>query len=445
MALFQRGESFFQKLAKPEPNPVPPGERAKQNEAPEVLERPTHRGVLLGSLMSFVSVTAFAIGIPFLQTRRDALGCDALCQGGQTSLRSALNLVGASLIGRASDQFGRLPMLWLGLASSLATFGITYSLDTLQGMWIAMIPSGLLDHRWNVAKALLTDYIVEQGGDDADRAGAVGKLGMAVGLSFMAGPMLGTLVVKTHQEALVLSMALTVGSGLFIAMLPMPAAQEQHQTKPSSGLMDFVQMPVLRTRGAQLLMGVRFLMALAFHMFAPVWQVSLKSRFNFGPRDHAQFMGMVGFCYALSQGVVSKPLIKLSGKDPTKLILLCILALGGCRPFALWTTSVAVVYLLYVPMVIALGVMNTAITTACSCLADGDQLGGLFGVMESVESIAGMVGPTVGGLAAAYHADLPLAAVCSSYAVAFALVLLFFGAHVVHSTVDAPPSSKKDQ
>ena len=54
-------------------------------------------------------------------------------------------------------------------------------------------------------------------------------------------------------------------------------------------------------------------------------------------------------------------------------------------------------YALYVPMVISLGVMNTAITSACSNLAEGDQLGGLFGVLESVESVAGIVGPSLGG------------------------------------------------
>ena len=115
--------------------------------------------------------------------------------------------------------------------------------------------------------------------------------------------------------------------------------------------MDFVRMPVLRTRGAQLLMVMRLMMALAFHMFAPVWQVSLKTRFDFGPPDHAKLMGMVGFSYALSQGLVARPLIAFFGKDPTKLILLCISILGGCRPFALKTASVAVVYMLYVPMV----------------------------------------------------------------------------------------------
>ena len=82
-------------------------------------------------------------------------------------------------------------------------------------------------------------------------------------------------------------------------------------------------------------------------------------------------------------------------------------------------------------MVIALGVMNTAITTACSYLADGDQLGGLFGVLESVESVAGMFGPALGGLLAAYGQHATLAAVCSCYALAFVMVFLFFDAHVV--------------
>ena len=250
-------------------------------------------------------------------------------------------------------------MLMIGLVASLTSLAISASMDTILGMWIAIIPTALLNHNWSVLKALFADYVAEQGGSDSHmaiaRSGAVGKLGMAIGLSFMAGPLLGTVVVKSYQEAILLSMALTAFSGLFIFLLPAPkAAASQAVTakkKDSSGLMDFMRMPVLQTRGAQLLMLMRLTMALAFHMFAPVWQVSLKTRFDFGPMDHAKLMGMVGFSYALSQGLVAKPLIAYFGKDPTKLILLCISILGGCRPFALKTSSVAVVYVLYVPMV----------------------------------------------------------------------------------------------
>ena len=182
-------------------------------------------------------------------------------------------------------------------------------------------------------------------------------------------------------------------------------------------------------------------------------------------------------------------------QDPTKLIVGCVLMLGGARPFALHTSSLAVVYCLYIPMVIALGTMNTAITTACSGLAAGDQLGGLYGhsrrstrthrhrhrhchhhrhatatppppqrhhnaserrrhlharacalhkphscaagVLESVESVAGMIGPALGGLLAAAHPHATLTAVCASYGAAFVLVLLFFERHVVRPPLAA--------
>ena len=109
---------------------------------------------------------------------------------------------------------------------------------------------------------------------------------MAVGLSFMAGPILGTVLVKAYQEAILLSMALTACSGIFIALLPTPAAQAAQKAKPSSGLMDFVRMPVLRTRGAQLLMVMRLLMALSFHMFAPAWQARAHPRRPSVPPAH---------------------------------------------------------------------------------------------------------------------------------------------------------------
>lgn len=346
--------------------------------------------------------------------------------------------------------------------------------DTIDGMWWAIVPVALLNQNFSVAKgtlsapnsshvpaghtplvvrlalslpliisslaALVTDYIDEQGGTDADRAGAVGKLGMAVGFAFMAGPVCAAMLVTDYTQALKLSAAGMVISACFLLLLPRPTGVRAFSTSPAAvapgggGLLGFVSMPVLQTRGAQLLMAVRLLMAFAFHMFAPLWQVSIKRRFDFQPADHAKFMGLIGLTYALSQGLVAKPLIRRSGSDPSKLLLACILVLGGSRPFALWTSSVRIVCMLYVPMVVSLGVMNTAITTACSRLAEGDQLGGLFGVLESVESLAGIVGPSLGGILAKQYDEMgTLTAVVCCYGAAFLLVLLFFGKHVVHA------------
>ena len=250
--------------------------RAPTKLSPSTAAGRARSGVLYGSMLCFMSVSAAAVTFPFAQTRRDALGCDALCQGGQTSLRSGLTLVGAALVGRASDRFGRIPMLWMGTAASLCSLAISATDDSLRGLWISIVPVALLNNNFSVCKALFSDYIDEASGTDAEKAGAVGRLGMAVGLSFMAGPLIGANLVSGYRDALLVSAVLTTASAFFIFALPKAArrapAAAPGSASPLSALRAFISLPVLRTRGAQLLMAIRVLMALAFHMFAPAWQ-----------------------------------------------------------------------------------------------------------------------------------------------------------------------------
>ena len=204
----------------------------------------------------------------------------------------------------------------------------------------ALIPTALLNQNWGVSKALLTDYVEAAGGSKADLAGAVGKLGMFMGLSFMAGPLLATLLVKSYTQALTLSTVIAGASALLLLMLPTPRRKaakaadgaidevELTPATPVAGagsateapppadfapaptppavapaswraqLVAFIEMPALRSRGAQLLIALRLFMALAFHLYAPIWQVSIKKRFDFTPADHAQFMGLIGLTCA---------------------------------------------------------------------------------------------------------------------------------------------------
>ena len=153
---------------------------------------------------------------------------------------------------------------------------------------------------------------------------------------------------------------------------------------------------------------------------------------------------MIGLVYAVSQGAVAKPLVARFKSDPRLLLLACVSALGGLRPIALWTPSVAVVYVCYAPMVVALGVMNTAIAASSARLALSDELGGFFGVLESVESVAGLLGPTLGGLLARTHEHAALGAVVTCYALVFALVALFYNAHVARATKPFPSESSSE-
>ena len=46
----------------------------------------------------------------------------------------------------------------------------------------------------------------------------------------------------------------------------------------------------------------------------------------------------------------------------------------------------------------ALGILNTILTADTGAIAPSNELGGLFGMLQSAESAAGMIGPFLGGM-----------------------------------------------
>ena len=50
----------------------------------------------------------------------------------------------------------------------------------------------------------------------------------------------------------------------------------------------------------------------------------------------------------------------------------------------------------------ALGLLNTSISTIVTRISTGDKVGGLMGVLDTSEKLAGVVGPSVGGVLYAY-------------------------------------------
>jgi MFS family permease len=306
-------------------------------------------------------------------------------------------------------------------------------------MWIAMIPSSLLNQNYTVLKALFADYNTEIKGTEGDRASAMGKLGMAVGVSFMLGPTVGAVLLSSYKEACVVAGVLTIVSAGVMFYLPTPQLKridsevnlpdlvtEKNRSTFFKRIFKFLYLPAAQTSGARLLMVIRLLMGLAFNVFMTIWTVSLKQRFAFGPKEHAYFMGWIGLCYALSQGVFAQYLIKLAGNNPTNLLCVCAVSLSVGRVMAMMTDSLPLVYVIMAAVIIALGIMNTAMSSAVTKLADADQVGGLMGVMEALENCAGLVGPTLGGMLFRLGENVPITIVVGCYILVFVLIKVYY-------------------
>lgn len=413
----------------------------------------SNNAVWLASLSVFLGLLGATFTFPYQQSLRESLGCDVLCYGNLQSARSLLSLLGATLAGRLSDRYGRLPLLRLGLCSSLLSYAITLNVQSLIGLWLSMIPSALLNQNYNVLKALISDYQSSNQTSESDRASALGRLGMAAGLAFMIGPILGTTIISSHNDAVTLATAMTMLSGVCLILLPIPALEIERrlQREKSQNLINekmgndqisllnsilnpfkkLITLPVIQSSGAQLLMLLRHFMGLAYHIFMTVWPSSLKERFDFAPQQHAYFMGWIGLWYAASQGVIAHFLIKMTKENPTIVMLGSLICLALGRVIALYTSSIYIVYIVMAVVIIALGVVNTLISSACSRLADRDQVGGLFGVMEAIENVSGLIGPTLGGFLYSANSSIPIVAVVVIYTSASLGVALFYHKAVV--------------
>jgi MFS family permease len=427
----------------------------------------SHRGFLYGTISLASVVTAGSVTMGHYQSRRSELGCDAMCVGSMTSVRSTLTLVGAAIIGRWSDSQAfdhmggaRRLFLFLGIVALALDLFFSSTATTLPGLWMSMIPSALFQQNFNVLKALFGEYH-DPSASAADRAGSAGKLGMAVGLAFMVGPLVSSMFLQSYAAAALFGGACLVIATIFIWLLPsvkrdkrtnrnIENDREEESSKPTMGILggllpDLV--PAARTPPAIFIATARLCMGLAFHIFQTIWTVALRERFQFGPTEYSRYFGFIGLTFAISQGFLAKFIIQRFGQTDrgrSRILLLCALALGGGRLFAYQTHNLTVVFCLFGAIVTALGVVNTIFTADTSKIADPQELGGLFGVLASVESIAGIAGPVLGGaLATKVHpVQGPLIAVLSLYGVVFALVYWGYERVVCQNSKSA--AGKKD-
>jgi len=439
---------------------------------------------------SLLTMVSHALVAPYTQARRDALGCGLTCNGNMLSVSSALKLVGSPLCGRLSDQQGRRLALFVSAIGSAISFAILGFTHSLTGLWLSLVPQSLFNHAFNINKAVIVDFTKssEERAAELGKLSMAAGLGMvagpALGMAFIstheqaaaAAVLFSILAVllaallpaiispdepSSSSSAAAAAAPSTPSSSSSAAAAPssssssaaapaseVPAAPVEntdasklkngsshgalngHASASGGSVLRAVRRQVAEVvalnRGCQVLMLFRFSMSLGFFLFHAAFTVSVKERFDLSAREQSFFMAYVGLTYALSQYFVAKPVIRLYGEQPITPMLACIVALAAGRYIAYITTLLPVMLAAMGLVVVAIGVMNTTISTITSKAVPADQIGGLYGLMQAVENVAGLVGPSAGGYLGEVHRYAPLVTVQLLYmAMALMLITLF--------------------
>jgi len=364
-------------------------------------------------IVVFVDLLGFGLILPLLPYYAETFGATPAVIGLIVASYAAASLVGAPILGRLSDRFGRRPILLISVAgtflgyillgfaqpigSFLANLFTSQAVNafTIGVLFLSRILDGLTGGNITVAQAYISDVT-----DETNRSRGLGIIGSAFGLGFIIGPAAGGLLSRWgYNIPAFFAAGLAVLNLISIfTFLPESLTEErriasQHQSRASftlNSLIAALKRPIV---GPLLL--VRFFIMLAFAMFQAVFALFAQQKLKLSSQSTGFVLAYVGIYSVLIQGVGIGFLTKRF-KDNTLIITsLWLMALG----FLGWalTPNLPVMLLVILPLAGGGWVLNTIITSAITKAVAPDEIGGMLGISASIESISRVISPSVGG------------------------------------------------
>lgn len=352
-------------------------------------------------LVVLVDVLGFTIVYPLLPLYATKFGATPLIATTLVSVYALCSLLSTPLIGKLSDQYGRRRLLLLSQAGTCAGFLVLGFSEALWMLFLGRILDGLTAGNLSLAQAYISDRT-----EAKNRAKAFGIIGIAFGIGFFFGPaMAGILSDHGRREHLpfLVAAGLSVLSMICTYTLLEPGTPAQAQAEAAGpggkrpGLFDLeIYLDYFKRPGLGSLYLQFFVFCFSFSAFMSGFALFSKSRFGWTSQEVGYMFAYAGFLGIILQGGLLGRLVKKFGEMP--------LALAG---FA--TAVVAYVLLGFAQSIVVLvvsatissfsnGVLRPVITSEMTQRVGRHEQGVAIGISGSLNSLAMLVAPPVGGL-----------------------------------------------
>ena len=290
-------------------------------------------------------------------------------------------------LGNLSDAFGRRPLLLLAVFGLGVDYLITALAPSVGWLFVGRTLAGLCGASYVIANAYIADITPPEG-----RAKAFGMMGAAFGLGFVIGPALGGLLGAFGPRVPFFAASavslLNFVFGFFI--LPETLPPEKRRTFDPARANPIGTLKIFRQyRQVLPLCGVLFLYFFATSVYPAIWPFWGASKFGWGPGLIGITLAAFGIVMAITQGLLTGPLVKRYG-EWTLAYAGMIAGPLGCIIFGLSPSIGFVIMGLFIHA--PEGFVHPMLTAIMSKEVPEDAQGELQGGMSSIMNIAMMFG-----------------------------------------------------
>ena len=343
-----------------------------------------------------VELLGMSLILPLLPYYAQQFAASPILIGLLGTANALAQVIGAPIIGRLSDRYGRRPLILLGTLATAAGFVMLGFARWLWLMFASRILDGLLGGNVALAQAYITDVTDEQ-----NRARGLGTIGAAFGIGFIIGPAAGGLLARwgVAVPAFAAAGLALVNFAWVLAALPESLTAERRaalKLNPAPPVTAGALAAALRRPVLGPLLHARLFYALAFGVFQASFALWASRRLGLEAQSTAYVLAYVGLLSVLIQGFAIGPLAKRYSERT--LIVAGILVLAASLAAWGFVPNLWLLLVVTAPTAFAAGVLNVALTSALTKATAREDVGGTLGLATALQSLTGIVAPLLGGL-----------------------------------------------
>jgi DHA1 family tetracycline resistance protein-like MFS transporter len=342
----------------------------------------------------FVDLLGFSLILPLLPYYADTFGADEFTTGLLVASYAAMQLIGAPMLGRLSDRYGRRPMLLISIFGAFLGFLLLGFANALWMLFASRMLSGFMGGNLSVAQAYIADVT-----DEKNRSKGLGLVGAAFGLGFIIGPVTGGFLSQWGYDVPSFAAAGLSAINLILvaAWLPESLSEEKRAAMPEKrpGFTFSALGAALKRPFSGSLLITRFFFGLAFAIFQTIFALYALKKFQLDARNTGFILTYVGVLSVFVQGFLIGRLTQRFREDLLIAVSIVIMAAALLG----WAIVPSVFWLMVIltPTAIAGGILNTVLASTLTKAVQTQEVGGILGLSASIESLTRVIAPTLGG------------------------------------------------